>query len=201
MVGTGVLLSGSAYAAAPHSRAGRTPSVPLPPVGTNILCTMYAANVPLKLKPLGVLTLDFKGGITFMVQSSNANGCVLEVQGFRMEADMSPSTPDSGTLLALTMSNSKWTPLSTLTSAGLLLVHMALTVSHHDKAAKEEIDLGATYPTRYVTLRSENIKAFPPVNQPWTLQKPVTMYTPGGSATADVAGTLGRFDALVDHAA
>jgi hypothetical protein len=206
-VGTGVLLSGSAHAVQPHSRAGKAmsdvPPFPLPPVGVDIPCSMYAANVPLKVNILGALTLDFKGGINLMTRTSNADGIVLEVQGFRVEADTSPSTPNSGTLIALTLSNATLTPLSTLTSTGLLRVHLSLTLTVTDKATGEDVFQANTDPTAYATLRSENIKEFPPVNQPWTLEQPVTFYESGGSAEqgSPVVGTLEGFNAIVNQSA
>ncbi|MGW2707326.1 twin-arginine translocation signal domain-containing protein [Streptomyces sp. NPDC001340] len=201
--GTVVLVSGSAYAVQPHSQAGKAMSFPLPPVGTDIPCSMYAANVPFKLNPLGALTLDFKGGINFTVRTSNPDGIVLEVQGFRMEADLSPSTPRSGTVIVLTRSNETLTPLSVLTSAGQLLVHLSLTVTSIDKATGEETGLGSTDPAKYATLRSENVNSFPPVNQLWTLKEPVTLYEPGGSAAqgSPVVGTLEGFNVIVNQSA
>jgi hypothetical protein len=192
-LGTGVLLPRSAHAAAPHS----------PPVGVDIPCSMYAADVPLKLNILGALTLDFKGGINVVARTSNADGIVLEVQGFRVEADTSPSTPNSGTLIAMQLSNATLTPLSTLTPAGLLHVHLSLTITVIDKATGEDIFQAATEPTKYATLRSENVKEFPPVNQPWTLTEPVTLYEPGGSEAegSPVVGSLEGFHAIVNQSA
>ncbi|MDQ0847992.1 hypothetical protein [Streptomyces sp. V1I6] len=45
--------------------------------------------------------------------------------------------------------------------------------------------------------------AFPPVNQPWTLEQPVTFYESGGSAEqgSPVVGTLEGFNAIVNQSA
>ncbi|MFE0805459.1 hypothetical protein [Streptomyces sp. NPDC058812] len=164
---------------------------------------MYAPNVPLKLNMLGALTLDFKGGIGLVVRTSTTDEAALEVQGFRTEADLNPTTPNSGTIIALTLSNETPTPLSTLTSAGLLRVHLSLTATMTDKATGEETVVASMDTATYATLRSDNVESFPPVNQPWTLQEPVTLYEPGGSEAqgSQVVGTLEGYDATVNHAA
>lgn len=202
--GTGLLFSGSAGAAPVHPRAGRAASdqIPLPPIGAEVPCSMYAAGVPLRLNALGSLSLDFKGGINLRVRSSGAEGIVMEVLGFRVETDTSPSTPDNGSLIALALSEQTLTPLSTLSADGQLLVHLALTVSSLDKATREETVLGATDPSQYATLRSDNIKQFPPVNQPWRLHQPVSLYKPADStAQGSPVGSLDAFDAIVNQAA
>ncbi|MFJ8082765.1 twin-arginine translocation signal domain-containing protein [Streptomyces sp. NPDC096205] len=206
--GSAVLLSGTARAAQP--RTGRTapPSLPLPPLGTDIACSMYAANVPLKLNVLGALTLDFKGGINMTVRSSGPDGVVFEVEGFRVEADTSPSTPDSGTLIAMTMANATQTPLSVLQpSPGgeelEMLIHLPLTLEVIDKANAETLSMLSTDPTKHATLRATDVKQFPPVNQLYTLQEPVTFYEQGGSEAQEspVLGTLYAFDVITNGAA
>ncbi|MBW5483767.1 twin-arginine translocation signal domain-containing protein [Streptomyces bambusae] len=206
-VGTGVLLSGSAYAAVPRSRAGKAMADPLPPAGTEIACSMYAANVPLRLSDLGALTLDFKGGISLVVRRSTADGQVLEVQGFRVEADLSPTTPNSGTVIALSMSNVTLTPLSVLTSARLLLVKLSLTVSTTDKATGVETVVASTDPSKYATLVSADtfrnqapVTAFPLVNQNLALSEPVQLFKPGTTAAeGDPIGVLEGFDAIANQ--
>ncbi|MGW0425258.1 twin-arginine translocation signal domain-containing protein [Streptomyces sp. NPDC003015] len=208
-VGAGVLFSGSARAVQAHSQAGKAlaAAFPLPPVGVEVPCSMYAANVPLKLNSLGALTLDFKGGINFKVLTTNTAGLVLEVLGFRMEADLSPSTPDSGTLVSLEQLNATLTPLSSLQaspSGGMeMLVRLSLTTQVIDKATGETVLLLSTDPTKYATLKATDVKAFPPVNQPYTLQEPVQLYLQGGSRAqgTDPAGTLEGFDVIVNQSA
>ncbi|TDU80606.1 hypothetical protein EDD91_7490 [Streptomyces sp. KS 21] len=182
----------------------------LPPVGADIPCSMYAANVPLKLNAVGALTLDFKGGINLAVRTSSPDGLVLEVQGFRVQADMSPSSPNSGTTVVLTKSDATLTPLSVLTSAGLLFVKLSLTASSIDKATGVETVLGTTDPAKYATLTSVDtsgnqapVKAFPPVNQSWALLEAATLYAAGGSAAqgSEVVGTLQGFHAIVNQSA
>ncbi|MFI9585897.1 twin-arginine translocation signal domain-containing protein [Streptomyces sp. NPDC052236] len=203
-VGAGALLSGSAHAAqAPH-RVGQGLADPLPPVGVDIPCSMYSANVPLKLNILGALTLDFKGGINLGVRTAGEDGLVLEVQGFRMEADTSPSTPNSGILIALTMSNATITPLSVLrkkTGGGLeMLLYLSLTTEVIDKATGETLLMLATDPTKYATLWASDVKAFPPVNQPYTLREPVQLFEMQGDTvqTDKPAGVLEGFDGIIN---
>ncbi|MFD3532859.1 hypothetical protein [Streptomyces sp. NPDC058664] len=182
-------------------------SIPLPPAGVDAPCGMDAADVPLKLNILGALTLDFKGGINVRVRTSMAEGLVLEIQGFRMEADTSPSTPGVGTLVALAMSNASLTPLSVLrttTADGLeMLLHLSLTVEVIDKATGETISTLATDPTKYATLRATNLTSFPPVDQLCTLQEPVQLYaSQGGTVQMDnPAGELQDFDVTVSQSA
>ncbi|UBU08490.1 hypothetical protein [Nonomuraea gerenzanensis] len=175
-------------------------AAPLPPTGVDIPCSMYAADVPLKLNILGALTLDFKGGINLLVRTSRPEGLVMEVRGFRVEADTSPSTPGSGTLFALALSEATLTPLSVMQASGggggELLVHLSLTMTVIDKATGETITAPATGPTKYATLRQSDVSSFPPVNASWRLHEPVQLLDPAGQ----VAGELQGFDAVVNGA-
>ncbi|MGA5192704.1 hypothetical protein [Streptomyces exfoliatus] len=177
----------------------------LPPIGVDIPCGMYAADVPLELNILGTLTLDFRGGINVCVRTSNTEGLVLEIQGFRVEADTSPSTPGAGTLLALAMSNATITPLSVLQirEAGgpELLLHLSLTAEVIDKATGETITTLATDPTKYATLRATNLTSFPPADQLCTLQEPVRLYASQDGTTQmdNPAGELRAFDVIVNQ--
>ncbi|MEU3749030.1 MULTISPECIES: twin-arginine translocation signal domain-containing protein [Streptomyces] len=176
-------------------------TIPLPPPGTDVPVSMYAANVLLKLNTLGALTLAFKGGINLQVKTSKTDGLVMEVQGFRMEADTSPSTPKSGTLITMAMSNMTTTPLSILQAAsgagGLeMLIYLSLTVDVIDKATGQTTSMLATDPTTYATLKATDVKEFPPVDQLCKLQEPVQLY----DAQGHVAGTLEGFNAIMSKA-
>jgi hypothetical protein len=46
----------------------------LPPIGLEIPCSCYAVNVPLQVNVLGLVTLDFKGGIRVRVEANLAGG-------------------------------------------------------------------------------------------------------------------------------
>ncbi|MFC8438200.1 hypothetical protein ACFUJT_08375 [Streptomyces griseoincarnatus] len=203
--GTGMLLSGSAHAAQPYARTGKTLEDPSPifhlPVGLHLPCSMYASDVALNLSGPGALTLDFKGDIEVLVRESGPDRHVLEVTAFRAMADPKPSTPDVGSLFVLQLSSTASTPLSTLTP-GLLRVHLPLKVTTIDKATGEETTLASTDPTKHLTLRSENVEEFPPRNQEWTQEAPVSLYQPGGSEAGGsrVTGTLEGFNPLVNQA-
>ncbi|MGA4862152.1 hypothetical protein ACPB9J_05885 [Streptomyces lavendulocolor] len=179
--------------------------IPLPPVGVDIPCSMYGANTPLKINILGRLTLDFKGGFTAAVRTSSTDGVVVEVQGFRVEADTSPSTPGSGTLIALSKSDAPTVPLSVLqavSSGGLeMLLHLPLTVEVIDKATGETHARLVTAPAKHATLRAVDVQAFPPVNQLYTLLEPVQLYPADDSAAAgtELAGVLEGADFIVNQ--
>lgn len=207
--GAGALGPGAGVAAAaqptPDLGAILGGLIPLPPIGVDIPCSCYGANVPLKINILGALTLDFKGGINVCVRTSSTEGLVLEIQGHRVEADTSPGTPNSGTLIAITMSNATITPLSVLEvvgSGGLqMLVYLSLTIEVIDKATGETTLMLSTDPTKYATLKATDVKAFPPVNQLYKLQEPVKLYPQGGSEADGTApaGELSGFDVIVNQ--
>ncbi|MEU5583007.1 hypothetical protein ABZ791_36035 [Streptomyces huasconensis] len=181
--------------------------IPLLPIGVDIPCSMYGANVPLKIDLLGVLTLDFKGGFNTTVRTSSTDGIILEVRSFRVEADISPSTPGSGTLIAVSMSTATTAPRSVLqaiSSGGLeVLLHLPLTVEVIDKATGGTHALLATAPTQHATLRAADVQQFPPVNQLFTLQEPVQLYSAGGSEATGTgpAGALEGADFIVNQSA
>lgn len=57
-----------------------------------------------------------------------------------------------------------------------MVLYLSLTAEVIDKATSETITTLATDSTKYATLRATNLKAFPPVNQLFTLQEPVRLY-------------------------
>src|SRR5262249_25841113 len=88
------------------------PASLLPPIGLEIPCSMYAVNVPLRVNVLGLVTLDFKGGIRYRVESditSGLGGVKLKIIGFEMSAD----SPILGKV-TLSQSDVDTTPLSLL---------------------------------------------------------------------------------------
>ncbi|MFI6006150.1 twin-arginine translocation signal domain-containing protein [Streptomyces sp. NPDC051366] len=202
-VGVGGLLSGGAWAAPVRWSAGTAVAsrAPLPPIGTNIPCSTYAANVPLKVNVLSVLTLDFKGGCEFFVRTSQVSGLDLEIKSFRVEADASPATPDSGTLLALTVTSSTSTPLSRLNvneQGGMeMVLYVPLTLDAIDKATAETILTVTSGPGAYATFKAAEVREFPPVNLAYSLQEPVKLYGSDGSQ----AGVLEGFDGVMNHSA
>jgi hypothetical protein len=62
----------------------------LPPIGLEIPCSMYAVNVPFRVDVLGVITLDFKGGIRVRVENNlttGLGGVGLRTIGWEVSAD------------------------------------------------------------------------------------------------------------------
>ncbi|MFG2715301.1 hypothetical protein ACGFX2_32775 [Streptomyces goshikiensis] len=154
------------------------------------------------------MTLDFKGGINYLVKTSTAEGADLEVQDFRVEADTSPSTPDSGHLVVLKKSSTHLAPISVLKADGQMLIHLPLDVETIDKATGETVISGSTDPAKYATLVSADqsgnqapVNAFPPVNQNYVLQEPVSFYTPGSTDPDAQVGTLEAFGAVMNQSA
>jgi hypothetical protein len=209
-VGAGALAPGAAEAAQPDPGIGDLGALlgGLPPVGVDIPCSCYAANVPLKLNIMNIVSLDFKGGINVCVRTSKVDGIILEIQGHRVEADLNPTQPNSGTIIVITMSNVTLTPLSVITSAGLALLKLSLTISTVDKATGVETVIASTDPSKYAELVSTDaagneapVKAFPPVNQNYALKEAVQLYKPGTTAAeGEPIGVLEGFGVVVNHA-
>ncbi|MFC8495063.1 hypothetical protein ACFUJU_30565 [Streptomyces sp. NPDC057235] len=175
---------------------------PLPPAGVELPHSAYAANVPLKLNILGLLTLDFKGGFTLDVQTADTDRTTMKFKKLHMEADTSPSTPDSGTLFSLASADTADTPLSTLNSSSELRLHTALILKITDKETGEILARLSTAPGKYATLKADNVQTLPLVNQPLTLQEPVHLFelsSDGTVQTDQQAGTLESFDAIADQ--
>lgn len=210
-VGAGALAPGAAEAAQPGPGIGDLGALlgGMIPVGVDIPCSCYAANVPLKLNIMNIVSLDFKGGINVCVRTSKVDGIILEIQGHRVECDLNPTTPNSGTIIVITMSNVTLTPLSVITSAGLALLHLSLTISTIDKATGVETVIASTDPSKYATLMSADmsgnqapVKQFPPVNQNYVLKEPVQLYKPGTTAAeGDPIGVLEGFGVIVNQSA
>ncbi|MFD5110510.1 hypothetical protein [Streptomyces cinereoruber] len=205
----GAMLAGTGQVLPAHAQIGQTATmtagpvagapVPAPPRGVGFPHSMYAANVPLRIYVLGRLTLDFKGGINLTSKTVSQGQVVFEVDGFRMEADTSPSTPNSGMLISLT-SNDTPAPPSVLKSNGAggseMLIHLNLNLEIIDKATGEMVQLLHTEdPAKYATLRAADVKTFPLDNQRLTLEEPISFLAEDGQA----AGELERFDAIANH--
>ncbi|WP_282702322.1 hypothetical protein [Streptomyces sp. CC219B] len=174
----------------------------LPPIGVNARCTGRAERVPLKLNVLGSLTLDFRGGLDLGTRAGRSDGLVLEVRGFRMEADTSPATPGTGMLVTLSEAHAPLTALSVLRplpeGGAEMLIHLALTLHVREKPHGDIVLELFMDPARHATLRARGATAFPPVDQHCTLQEPVLLYPRSRSAddridTTAPAGELPAF--------
>lgn len=155
-IGTGALLSGSAHA------APAVPQAPVPPVGVAI--PLRAGDVPLKLSVLGITTLEFKGN-TRLIAQTGPDGLALGVQGAWMEADTSPDTPNSGTLIALKIPNATLKPRSVLQKATggdlEMLLHSPVTIEVIDKATGETVlQVPPAGPTQPATPEAPDVKTF-----------------------------------------
>jgi hypothetical protein len=65
-------------------------------------------------------------------------------------------------------------------------VPCAICVEVIDKATSETIAVLATDQAKYTTLKAQDLKAFPPAHQPYTLQVPVQLYvSQDGSVHSD----------------
>jgi hypothetical protein len=196
-VGAGVMLP---HAAAATGR-GKQQAAPLfpfppPPVGVEIPCSMYAANASLRLHSPNAVTLDFKGGISYRATSADENRADFDVPGFRVEADLSPNTPNSGTVIVITSSPEATATLSMGASGEAEMVtRLPATVSTIDKASGQETVMAVEDPAQPFVLVSRNVQAFPPVNQWHELQHPVRLLDLSGNP----AGSLDVFAALMNQ--
>ncbi|MFC8794809.1 hypothetical protein [Streptomyces cinereoruber] len=156
----------------------------------------------MKLNILGPLTLDFKGGFTLDVQTADTDRTTMKFKELRVEADTSPSTPDSGTLFSLASAEAADMPLSTLNSSRELRLHTALTLKITDKATGETLLRLSTAPGKYATLEADNVQTFPLVNQLLTLQEPMDFFEVSSDGTVQTEqkdGTLEGFDVIANQ--
>lgn len=196
-VGAGALVPGTAQAveAGAADRAAAQPfPFPLPPVGVEIPCSCYAANVPLKIST-GILNLDFKGGINVRVQTSNETGLVLQVIGHKVVAD----TPE--VKVTIEQSDTTLTPLSVLrmnpgNPGGIppvppfpeMIVKLLFTVTIEPKGARMAPLVLSTDPNHPATLSSGVLKTFPPSNQTYNLTGRVPLLDQNGNQAGELQG-------------
>ncbi|NYI07069.1 hypothetical protein [Allostreptomyces psammosilenae] len=156
----------------------------------------------MKLNILGRLTLDFKGGFTLGVQTADTDRTTMKFKELRMEADTSPSTPGSGTLISLASADMADTPLSTLNSSRELRLHTTLILKVTDKETGETLLRLSTAPGKYATLKADNVQTFPMVNQLLTLQEPVHLFEVSSDGTVQTdqsVGALEGFDVIANQ--
>jgi hypothetical protein len=170
----------------------------LPPIGLEIPCSMYAVNVPLSVDVLGVLTLDFRGGIRVRVEEnivSGLGGVRLRVIGFEM-------TAQSAAIGTVTMSQADidTTPLSLLEIIGnspvfrqTMFLDFTVTVEK-PPAGGGPLVLSNT---KTATLINNNLTNFPPQGDVYQLQEPVDLAPPG--APDQVVAQLQQFPVTVSH--
>ena len=171
----------------------------LPPIGLEIPCAMYANDVPLRMDVLGLLTLDFRGGITVRVETNLNNGLggvKLRIIGHEVSAE----SPVLGKV-TISQADIDVTPLSLLEVIKTLPPTFRSTI-YHDFTLTIERPPGGGPPlvlsnTKTAALVNDNLTAFPPEGAVYQLREPVDL-APVGSPDQVVAQLL-QFPATMSH--
>ena len=171
----------------------------LPPIGLEIPCSCYAVNVPLQVNVLGVITLDFKGGIKVRVEaniSDGLGGVKLKVIGHEVSAD----SPVLGKV-TISQADIDTTPLSLLEVLSTLppsfrqtmFLDFTVTIEKPPGGGGPLVLSNATP----AVLVNDNLTVFPPQGSVYQLQQPVDL-APVGAPTQVVAQLL-QFPVTVTH--
>jgi hypothetical protein len=171
----------------------------IPPIGLEIPCSCYAVNVPLQVNVLGLITLDFKGGIKVRVEANlgaGLGGVRLKVIGFEVSAD----SPVLGKV-TLSQADIDTTPLSLLELTSNLPPTFRQTM-FLDFTATIEKPPGGGPPmvlsnTKSATLLNNKLTVFPPQGSVYQLQQPVDLAPVG--APSQVVAQLLQFPVTVSH--
>jgi hypothetical protein len=147
----------------------------LPPIGLEIPCSGYAVNVPLKIDAIGMVQLDFKGGIKVRIEA-NLNGGLGGVKLKIIGEEYSADHPTLGRV-TLSQSDTDATPLSLLEVVSNMPPKFRNTLFHDFTLTIEEFP-GATGPqvlsnTKTMTTLNDNLTVFPPQGSVYQLQQPV----------------------------
>lgn len=171
----------------------------LPPIGLEIPCSCYAVNVPLSVNVLGLVQLDFKGGIRVRVEANLAAG----MGGVRLKVIGHEVSADSPVLGKVTISQSDidTTPLSLLEVISTMPPKYRQTM-YLDFTVTVEKPPGGGPPlvlsnTKTATLINDNLTVFPPQGSVYQLQQPVDLAPVG--APGQVLATLQQFPVTVSH--
>lgn len=169
----------------------------LPPIGLEIPCSMYAVNVPLRVDVLGVVTLDFRGGIRVRVEeniASGLGGVRLRVIGFEVSAQ-------SDVLGTVTISQSDIdvTPLSLLEMISDRVFRQTLFLDFTVTVERPPDGNGPLVlsNTKTATVRNNNLTNFPPQGDVYQLQEPVDLAPVG--LPDQVVAQLMQFPVTVTH--
>jgi hypothetical protein len=171
----------------------------IPPIGLEIPCSCYAVNVPLQVNVLGLVTLDFKGGIKVRVEAnlgSGLGGVKLKVIGHEVSAD----SPILGKV-TISQADIDVTPLSLLELISNLPPTFRQTM-FLDFTVTVEKPPGGGPPlvlsnTKTAQLLNDKLTVFPPQGSVYQLQQPVDL-APVGAPTQVVAQLL-QFPVTVSH--
>jgi hypothetical protein len=170
----------------------------LPPIGLEIPCNCHASDVPLRVDVLGVLRLDFKGGIRVRVEENlrtGLGGVRLRVIGHEVSAD----SPVVGKV-TISQADIDTTPLSLLEIIGnspvfrqTMFLDFTVTVEK-PPAGDGPLVLSNT---KTAALVSPTLTQFPPRGDVYQLQEPVDL-APVGAPT-QVLAQLQQFPVTVSH--
>jgi hypothetical protein len=171
----------------------------LPPIGLEIPCNCFATAVPLRVEALGVITLDFRGGIRIRVEENIATG----FGGVRLRVIGHEVTATSPVLGQVTISQADVdvTPLSLLEllSNPAPIFRQTMFLDFTVTVEKPPAGSGPLVlsNTRTATLLNSNLTNFPPQGDVYQLQEPVDL-APVGSPDQVVA-QLQQFPVTVSH--
>ncbi|WP_394830325.1 hypothetical protein LVJ94_27840 [Pendulispora rubella] len=171
----------------------------LPPIGVEIPCSSYAANVPLKVDVLGIVTLDFKGGWRTRVEANlgaGLGGVKLKFVGCEWSAD----SPVLGKV-TISQADVDTTPLSLLelisnlppVYRNTMFLDFTVTVEKPPGGGPPLV-LSNTKTARIV---NNELRVFPPQGSVYQLQEPVEL-APVGSPGQVIAALL-QFPLTVSH--
>jgi hypothetical protein len=171
----------------------------LPPIGLEIPCSEYAVNVPLQVNVLGVITLDFKGGIRHRIEANlggGLGGVKMRIIGFEVSAD----SPILGKV-TISQADVDTTPLSLLEVIGNMPPKFRQT-TFLDVTMTVEKPPGGGPPmvlsnTKTMTLLNDSLTVFPPQGSVYQLQQPID-FAPVGSP-GQVVATLLQYPVTVSH--
>jgi hypothetical protein len=156
-------------------------------------------NVPLQVDVLGLVTLDFKGGITVRVEeniSQGLGGVRLRVIGQEVEA----ASPEFG-WVTISQSDIDVTPLSLLevtkadppTFRQTIFLDFTLTIEKPPGGGEPWVLSN----TKTAALINDNLLRFPPQGDVYQLQEPVELAPVG--APDQVVAQIQQFPVTVTH--
>jgi hypothetical protein len=163
----------------------------IPPIGLEIPCSSHGSDIPLQVNVLGILRLDFKGGIRERVEanlSGGLGGVKLKVIGFEMSAD----SPVLGKV-TISQSDIDTTPLSLLEVVQTLPPTFRQT-KFLDFTMTIEKPPGGGPPlvlsnTKTAVVLNDRLTVYPPQGSVYQLQQPVDL-APVGAPNQVIAQLL-----------
>jgi hypothetical protein len=170
----------------------------LPPVGSDVPIASHAADSPLRVDVLGVVPLDFKGGIRFRVVeriSSGLGGVRLQITGNEWSAD----SPVLGRV-TISQADVDTTPLSTLevvdersTLRDTWRLDWTVTIEKPPGGGPPLVLVN----TRTAELRNDRLSHWPPQGAVYQLQAPVDLALAGDRS--QVVGQLVQLPMTASH--